>query len=100
MTQVMTRLITIAAAASLFTGAASAELPQLDRPIYKHPGVGKPLDNRPLRPNLTPTCPEGWRVQSRSGKEFTCAPVKPRIQCPEGTNYFESGCNVGCSSLI
>lgn len=100
MKQVMTQLTAVLAAVSLYGAVANAGLPQLDRPIFTNPGVGKPLDGRPLRPNLTPTCPDGWRVQSRSGKEFTCAPVKPRIQCPEGTNYFESGCNFGCSSLI
>jgi hypothetical protein len=96
------QVITLAVAYILQTTTAHAELPQLEagKRFNQQPGIGTQIDGSRFRPQIQNPCPDGWRAQSRSGSDFTCAPIKPRISCPEGTSYFENGCNFGCSSLI
>jgi hypothetical protein len=51
-----------------------------------------------LSPNV---CPAGWRLvqgtKTASGA-FTCQPIKmtKMVQCPNGTEYYDDGCLVGC----
>ena len=102
MKQVKTTLMKLAVSMAFLATTANAELPQLDsaKRYYKQPGVGTQLDSSRFRPQLRSRCPDGWRVQSSNGSDFTCEPIKPRFNCPEGTNYYENGCTFGCSSLI
>jgi hypothetical protein len=72
-----------------------------------HPGVKAPAARRNVTPaasvtSLANPCPPGWHKTSGSaGSAFICAPNKPvPIQCPPKTQYFDSGCSVGCSAII
>lgn len=47
-------------------------------------------------------CPAGWHLTHGScNAKFACAPNKPApVKCPAGTNYFDTGCSVGCQETV
>ena len=58
------------------------------------PGLG----SGPALKTVIP-CPAGWKPKGNIGsaKDFACEPIKPApIQCPEGTEYYQLLCEVGC----
>jgi hypothetical protein len=82
----------------LMSGIAAAANPTMQVPAAKKsmtPAASPVV-------NMTNPCPAGWHKTSGSaGSAFTCAPNKPApVQCPPKTQYFDSGCSVGCSAII
>ena len=42
-------------------------------------------------------CPEGWHRKDNAGPDkIACIPDQPTMSCPEGWNYYFTGCEVGC----
>ena len=96
--------ICLAAVAVFFSTAGNAEMILLEdaKNLYPSPlgDYQDYVDRDIFRPHIPNPCPDGWRVVSFKGTDFTCRPIVPPIVCPEGTQYFENGCEVGCTSLI
>ncbi len=50
-----------------------------------------------------PRCPQGWKLKPGSVDykkgSFECVPVKPKLNCPDGTTYFETDCSIGCQPV-
>jgi len=48
-------------------------------------------------------CPQGWKLKPGSVDykrgSFECVPVKPKLNCPDGTTYFETDCSIGCQPV-